>query len=788
MNNVKKSRRPGGAAPSSSKLVRLVGARLREAGTAIFGKIQSVSPSEKTLRRIRTFLAAVFTFFEAFILGRCGFDIGVYPLGLAFLIASERYTFFAYMGSAVAALTYPYLALSFFGVNSLIYIIRKILLSDDHSESTRTRVLTGVFCGIFISGALFLSNSALTQSALHRYGRFDLILVCVVYCFIIPLAAYLFYPMLSRSSFGKKRTAVSLVFLCAITIHAIPYTLIFGMGFSHFAACFLTLFFCLSSERAVSCLCGVLFGAFCGNISFGVCLCLAAFAFTYVYPKHRITAYPVFAAVAVFSMMCFTDFTVYSPTIIPFTLSAVAIFFPIGLLIGAGSALSGMNENPTTDAAIEAYTRRMADLSGAFGAVSKLCYSFAGRFRLPSEDEVQVVIALESSKVCTECEKCGKCRKKQLWCNSGLAACLCDGKLSPSMLPEQLKSSCNRYDVILDGINSEYSRLLSERFTNNKTEILAREYAGIAKLLKYTSRMTARDLHFDPVLTEKASRAAEKLGLPNKSVTVCGRRRKVLDITGVPVSSVTETSGELAAFFSRECEALFDVPEFILEENGSFTLRFTSKQRIAAEYAKASHTKCGETVCGDTVSFFESNDGFLYALIADGMGSGRDAAMTSKMTAVFIEKLLSGGAGKGVTMELLNSVLMSKSRECFSGVDLLELDLILRRASFVKAGAAPAYLLRAKKLFKVSSDTPPCGIIEAFCAENTSFEVFPGDTVIMMSDGITSAIDCSKALCDILSSRKNAPISLIADEIIRLASNAAVHDDDMSCIIVRIKS
>ena len=169
------------------------------------------------------------------------------------------------------------------------------------------------------------------------------------------------------------------------------------------------------------------------------------------------------------------------------------------------------------------------------------------------------------------------------------------------------------------------------------------------------------------------------------------------------------------------------------------------------------------------------------------MGSGRDAAMTSRLTSVFVEKLLSGGAGKGVTMELLNNLLMSKNKECFSSVDLLEIDLIKKKASFVKAGAAPAYLLRSAKLFKVSSDTPPCGIIEGFSAENTSFDIFPGDIIIMLSDGITSSIDCGTSLCDIMNNAKGESLETIAGKILDMAVSMSVHDDDMSCVIVRVK-
>lgn len=72
--------------------------------------------------------------------------------------------------------------------------------------------------------------------------------------------------------------------------------------------------------------------------------------------------------------------------------------------------------------------------------------------------------------------------------------------------------------------------------------------------------------------------------------------------------------------------------------------------------------------------------------------------------------MLAAGTKKSVILELLNTVLLSQSGENFSTVDLLETDLLTGRCSFVKAGAAPTYIFREGKLYKIFSATPPVGI------------------------------------------------------------------------------
>ena len=718
----------------------------------------------------------------AFFFGACRIEYMAYPLGFAFLIASGKLSFFVYAGSAVAALTYPELGFAFFGVNTLIYIIRKILLSDSFCESRRARVILAFFTAFFISLSLILSVSSGTFSDVDVAA--SPILCCICYIIGIPLAVVLFYPVTSGESFTGSSARLSLCFFCICLIMSSTFPGIIALPY--FTASICTLFFCTFFDGFAGVPAGALFGIATLNFTFGAPLCISAFLFIKFCQKKQLTVYPMYFICA-FILSVITSGEKNIQSIFISLLLSTVLYMPAGLIICSQKSSAEISEGTARDTVREAYTNRMSALSGAFGAVSKLCFSFSNRTRFPTEDEVQVLVSVHCAKACGACREYYGCTKKQFWCDRAVASRLMSGKLTAVMLPPRLSAGCPSSQNIVKGLNAEYTKLLSDRFNNNKTEILAQEYATMGRILKYTAKVSSSDAYFDGKLTSLACTATRKLGLTNTGVSVYGVRKKTLDICGVPVSEISMPSEDLAAFYSSECLSLFDTPEFILDEDNTFTVRFRSGELISAEYVNAVHTKCGETVCGDSVSFFKSDDSYFYALIADGMGSGRDAAMTSRLTAVFIEKLLSGGAGKGVTIELLNNLLMTGNKECFSGVDLLEVDLINKKASFVKAGAAPAYLMRSAKLFKVSSNTPPCGIIEGFCAENTSFDIVSGDIIIMLSDGITSSIDCGTALCDIMNQAKGQPLDTVAGRILDMAVSMSVHDDDMTCIIVRIK-
>ena len=134
------------------------------------------------------------------------------------------------------------------------------------------------------------------------------------------------------------------------------------------------------------------------------------------------------------------------------------------------------------------------------------------------------------------------------------------------------------------------------------------------------------------------------------------------------------------------------------------------------------------------ITDFEA-DGRYYMILSDGMGSGREAALTSGITVSLLERLIRSGAGMETSLKLLNQIIRSTGRECSSTVDIAEIDLTTGEARFIKSGAAPSFVLRDGSIFRLQSKTVPIGILRALDAELIRFEVREGDTVVMVSDG-----------------------------------------------------
>ena len=194
-----------------------------------------------------------------------------------------------------------------------------------------------------------------------------------------------------------------------------------------------------------------------------------------------------------------------------------------------------------------------------------------------------------------------------------------------------------------------------------------------------------------------------------------------------------------------------------------------------------------EAVSGDVVTDFEA-DGRYYMILSDGMGSGKEAALTSGMAVSLLERLIRSGAELETALKMLNQIIRSTERECSATVDIAEIDLATGEARFVKSGAAPSFVLRDGSIFRLQSKTVPLGILRALDAEMIRFDVQPGDTVVMISDGAARSYEEAPWLLDLMSSDE---VVLSGNErmaAMTVVSEAAMRGsrDDITCGIMRI--
>ncbi len=296
--------------------------------------------------------------------------------------------------------------------------------------------------------------------------------------------------------------------------------------------------------------------------------------------------------------------------------------------------------------------------------------------------------------------------------------------------------------------NAAYGKLttafsaLSELAANRNAEAFALDYAAAAKLLfEEGERLAARQRHDTNAEKSLYERLCVLGFAPVRSEILGERGKKVILSLNAPAPD-EKTERYLAEQMEKHLGIFLSAPNVC--ENGSHvTLTYEEKASFRAE---SDFSFCAaEGVCGDAVvSFRDKENAKFYALISDGMGAGKNAALVARTAASFLKKLLCAAAREQTALCMLNNFLrLGGSEEISTTADLLVIDEYTGEARFFKCGAAPGYVKRGASVYTLSAGTVPLGILRETDIKEMKFDLVDGDTVVLTSDGVGEGEECT---------------------------------------------
>ena len=150
-------------------------------------------------------------------------------------------------------------------------------------------------------------------------------------------------------------------------------------------------------------------------------------------------------------------------------------------------------------------------------------------------------------------------------------------------------------------------------------------------------------------------------------------------------------------------------------------------------------------------------------------------------------KLISCGVDYNSAIKLINSVMLTKSREeSFATLDAVRVDLDECGLTIIKSGATATLVRHRGNVMKISSTTFPIGIYEQSDTFSKSYDFEDGDIVIMFSDGIDESE--YRFIKELLLSGDD--LKHIVSEICAKAElfRPTVRTDDVTVIGIRVKS
>ena len=197
--------------------------------------------------------------------------------------------------------------------------------------------------------------------------------------------------------------------------------------------------------------------------------------------------------------------------------------------------------------------------------------------------------------------------------------------------------------------------------------------------------------------------------------------------------------------------------------------------------------KESEKLCGDQAA--QLSVGMSdYFLLCDGMGSGEAAHAEAAMTIRLLGQFLRAGIDPVPALKTLNTAmrLQQNDQGAFPAVDLLAIRKDTGRASLYKYGAAASYLKHHGSVTRYVSCSLPVGLQETEEPPAVQTLVLhPGDTVVLVSDGVVIAGD--EWLQDLLAGW-SGDVRALADQILHQSEQHGGKQDDCAVIAVQVEN
>ena len=760
---------------------------------------------------VRRAVCSLFAVFAGYLFAGKSFPFEVYPLGLALVCSSEGYIAEYAAGIFLRAALFGREGLYLPAVLSVVcagaryfiaFAIRRPRASVPMEEKTylnffrlcdeySVRIGTAAFAGVVYATARTVSGGTFYD----LFAGIFLVFAVLVFTFLF---AYAF------EAGGKNESAVSAgrsAFLfCAVLVMAEMEVFSFSLGI--FAAYAITLAMGFTGDGSRGAVAGLLMGAALGgeNTVIFAFSGLAAGVFYELSPTLGALASPVVSACACVYLSGTDVLAAALPELILGAFAASALTY-LELLPKFCVAKPHKNSG---DAFIrellsrkksEDETERTNSKINMLSSLSESIKAFSDSLREPDKDRLSEMCREVFEKFCDGCPQKEECRKSLSRgldiVDSVTERLMKSGRIAPEKYGEIMRFGCPRKDTIIAEINARSAKALLERVRGDKMRIFAFDYGAAARIIADTVAKSDTVYAVDGELTAKLSRAFSAMGIGTENLVVCGERKKYIIATGRELLRCGASAREIRTLCEAVCGGKFTLPEYAMDEGGaSMTLENTRLYEV--EYAGRQYAKRGESVCGDAIGITESREDFFYGFICDGMGSGREADVTARISKTFLEKMLSCGNRKSTTLDMLNTFISNKNSECFSTVDLLEIDLLHGKASFTKSGAVASYIVRKGNVYKISSDTMPLGIVPEVSAEVTEFAVCDGDLIVMCTDGVGTDPESDgdaggMHLVDFLEREHMHDVNKIAESILCDAARRGGRGDDMTVGVFRVR-
>ena len=726
------------------------------------------------------------------------FIFGTLPFGFVLCASAKKDAPFAFAGAIASCIffiedtgVYIIAFISLFILRTLAAFIKKPegekrekygaslphLLGELFSENIFLRVLISLACAFGVG---------IYYTVLGGYVLYD-IFALVFFVVSCPLLTYLASGAWEMHRLREFYVGVAVIgFMVAFGLRGVSLS---GFDFSVFISFAVVLYVTRTTSTAWGAVLGALL-SLCIEPRFALSLIICALVFGILCNLSNLLAIICAIILSISYAIWAGGYDAFT-YVVPELVGSGVLVFPILQLnlpnsIKIRRLCGEKHDSFTKDAELKEIKRESCDASRAFYDVSKMLQSTQRESKITSLEAFQADARRGMLKLCASCPKEEICWSRDSETTERAFSSICEnayffGASQKSCLDEKFLHRCPSVEKITEEAAKLSFENLENGIKNDKLEISACAFELCARII---GAKEAKNVRFerDEAKSKKAEKALIKSDLSFESVEILGNKSILVFVSGVDTARSKIPISKIPDVLSRALGVELDEPT-IEEENGLYNVWLSALPTLKSSYSKRSVSKENGS-SGDALCAFLGGERSFY-LICDGMGTGKQASLTSNMCVSFLEAMLPLTNDTEVCLGALNSFVRAKGGELSSSVDLLQVDNFTKEATFYKSGACPSLIKRGERVFTIASKTAPIGIMKRLDCERLSFTFESGDIAVMISDGALSKKGDFSYIEELLKSSGESEPTLLSEEIVNsfLGSNEQL--DDLSVFVIR---
>jgi stage II sporulation protein E len=410
-----------------------------------------------------------------------------------------------------------------------------------------------------------------------------------------------------------------------------------------------------------------------------------------------------------------------------------------------------------------------------------------------NDNDVATVFDKAADDICLSCLKTAKCWHLDYQStvdamNNATPAMLERGSLLESDLPEYFQRTCTSLPEYINSVNNElksllYRRQFKKRLRENQSAAF-NQYSDISAILSGISEELGSGTSFEPEMENKLRKYLRSLNIQAETAVFRDRSGRLhAEIFGANTNMLKKIPGYL-----DKLSAVFNVRLCTVDsETEPDRIYLLEAEPLSASVGISCKKKNEKEPSGDRGAYFKTDEGILYVILSDGMGTGDHAARYSGDAVRILERFLRSGVAPETAVRILNDLMLLKNEDdtgCAT-VDLVCINLFSGSSRMFKYGAAPSYLRHGRTVRRVKGKSLAAGlgIPPHDAPDQLKMELHPGSAAVIVSDGVTAGNDDSW-LCEAISKFEGDEPRELAGSIIETAVAKNGAEDDMTVIAI----